>query len=371
MPFDSGTISFSVFKLSKEIPEDHLDRFAKYSVCKLEEVGDAPNLGWCGRHLLERRIDSETAYVGEFLHMHFRSAVRKIPPSLMKAECMQRELAQMQADKISNLSRKRKKEIKEEVEEELLKYMPPQLSGIPFVYFQPENLLFVGSGAVKPSDSLITLFMESMDIEAVPRIPVGEAMRVLDTRQIQIDPLDFTGKNLSEMDSLLLGRDFLTWIWYKCESDTPKFIVPDLGEFSVGIDGPLTLVSESIGSHETVLRKGLPTLSPEAHSGIQAGKKLKSARVSITRGDDIWSFTVDADNFIFKSMKLPDGEAMDAIARFEERIEFIYMVQEAFFSLYSDFIKLFAGKDRKIHEKDIQDWTTNRLYHNPDNMNLG
>ena len=127
MPFDNGSISFSVYKLNKDIPDDHLERFSNAAACKIEEVTDTPNLGWTGRHLLERRIDEETAYMGEFLHMHFRSAVRKIPPSLLKAECMQRELAQMQADKVSSLSRKKKKEIKEEVEEELLKFMPPQL----------------------------------------------------------------------------------------------------------------------------------------------------------------------------------------------------------------------------------------------------
>ena len=98
----------------------------------------------------------------------------------------------------------------------------------------------------------------------------------LGTKNIQIEPLDFTGKNLNEMDSMLLGRDFLTWIWYKCESDSNKFVVPDLGEFSIGLDGPLTLISENIGSHETVLRKGLPLVSPEAHSGLNAGKKLKN-----------------------------------------------------------------------------------------------
>ena len=86
MPFESGTVSLSVFKLNSDIPEDHLERFTKFAACPMEDVTDTPNLGWTGRHLLERRIDEETAYVGEFLHMHFRSAVRKIPPSLLKAE---------------------------------------------------------------------------------------------------------------------------------------------------------------------------------------------------------------------------------------------------------------------------------------------
>ena len=364
MAFDSGNISFSVYEIKGDLPEDHLEKFTAFAGCLPEKVADTPNLGWVARHLLERRIDEDTAYVGDYLCLHFRSAVRKIPSSLLKAECMQKELAQMQADQISSLSRKKKKEIKEEVEDELIKYMPPQLSGVQFVIDKFNKLLFVGTASVKQSDSLVQLLIETCDVEVIPKTPVGEAMKTLETRNIGIKPLDFTGKDLSSDDDLLLGRDFLTWIWYKCESDTPKFIVPDLGEFSIGLDGPLILVSETSGAHETVIRKGLPTMSPEAHSGINSGKKLKSAKISITRGDDIWTFGLDADNFIFKSMKLPDGEAMDRISRFEERIEYMNTFQEAFFSLYSDFIKLVAGSDRDSHIKDIQDWTSNRLYQN-------
>ncbi|MCM8535374.1 MAG: recombination-associated protein RdgC [Lentisphaeraceae bacterium] len=367
MPFDSGNISFNVYKVLEDLPEDHLEKFSTLAACLPEKVSDTPNLGWVARHLLERRIDPDTAYVGDFLHLHFRSAVRKIPKSLMHAECMQRELALMEAEKISSISRKKKKEIKEEVEEQLLKYMPPQFTGVPIVYDSQESTLYIGSSSVKQSDNLIKLFIETTGCEAVPMTPVGEAMRALETNTVQFDPIDFAGTQLNAADELMLGRDFLTWIWYKVEADSAKFTVPDLGEFTVGIDGPLVLVSENIGSHESVLRKGLPTLSPEAHQAIRSGKKLRSARVSLVRGDEIWIFTLDADFFMFKSVKLPDGEAMDKIARFEERIESLNVMQQAFYSLYHEFIKSLSGKDRKAIEEDIHDWSKNRLYHNPEN----
>jgi hypothetical protein len=367
MPFDSGNISFNVYRVLEDLPENHLEKFAETAACLPEKVTDTPNLGWVARHLLERRIDPDTAYVGDFLHIHFRTAVRKIPTSLMNAECMQRELALMEAEKMTSINRKRKKEIKEEVEEQLLKFMPPHFSGIPIVYDSQEKILYIGSSSVKQSDNLIKLFIESTGVEALPMIPVAEAMRALDTNNVQFDPIDFANTSLNSGDELMLGRDFLTWIWYKVESDTPKFTVPDLGEFTVGIDGPLTLVSENMGAHESVLRKGLPTLSPEAHQAIRAGKKLRSARISLVRGDEIWTFTLDADFFMFKSVKLPDGEAMDRIARFEERIESLNVLQTAFYSLYHDFIKAFTSKERPSLLEDVHDWSTNRMYHDPEN----
>ncbi|NQZ59511.1 MAG: recombination-associated protein RdgC [Lentisphaeraceae bacterium] len=330
MPFDNGSISFSVYRVNKELPEDKLEKFAAHSGCLPEKVTDTPNLGWVARHLLERRIDSDTAIMGDFLHLHFRTAVRKIPTSLLHAECKQRELAAMQADNISSLSRKKKKEVKEEVEEELLKFMPPQLGGTPIVYDEQTKLLYIGSSSVTQSDSVIQLFMETLDVDAVPKTPMVEAMLTLNTERVEMDPLDFSGKGFSKDEELNMGRDFLTWMWFLCEAEDGKFTVPDLGEFCIGLDGPLSLVAENMGAHESVLRKGLPTLSPEAHQALCSGKKLKSARVSFTRGDEIWTFTLDADNFIFKSLKLPDGEAMDVVSRFEERMTFLDTFQEAY-----------------------------------------
>jgi len=368
MPFDTGNISFSVYRINKDLPEDYLEQFSAKSGCLPEKVpSDTPNVGWVARHLLERRIESDTALQGDFLHLHFRSAVRKIPGSLMSAECKQRELAAMAADNISSLSRKRKKEIKEEVEEELLKFMPPLLSGVPFVFDSETKLLYVGTGSLTQSDSLVQLFIDTVDVDAVPKTPMMEAMIALNADRVEIDPLDFSGKNFSKDEELNLGRDFLTWMWFMCEAEDGKFIVPDLGEFCLGIDGPLSLVAENMGAHESVLRKGLPTLSPEAHSALRSGKKLKSARVSFTRGDEIWTFTLDADNFIFKSLKLPDGEAMDAEARFDERISFLDTFQEAFYSLYSDYVKAFSGKNKAANLAAVQEWVGDRLYHNPEN----
>ena len=86
---------------------------------------------------------------------------------------------------------------------------------------------------------------------------------------------------MDEGTEKFLGRDFLNWLWYFTEQEESKFIVPDLGEFEVGIDGPLALVAENFGAFESVLRKGLPTKSPEAHMALQAGKKLKSAQVML------------------------------------------------------------------------------------------
>lgn len=362
MPFDNGNLSFCVYKLEEELPENYLELFQEKAACKLEDVKDEASNGWTGRHLLERNIDKDSALIGDLVYMHFRSAVRKVPTSLMNAECMQRELALMQADNLSTLSRKKKKEIKEEVTDLLLPDMPPTLSGTPFVIDPESNMLYVGTSSIKQADSLVALLIETLNIEVIPRTPMLMSRELLG-QNASIDVLDFCGKNLADDEEHILGRDFLTWIWYLVEQEGAAFTVPDVGEFEIAIDGPLALQAENIGAYESILRKGIPTQSPEAQIALQAGKKLKSAKVMLSRGDEIWSFTFDADNFVFRSTKLPDGEALDRVTKFEERAGFLHTFQESFFHLYNLFLVCMYGDDSEKNLEAIQEWLRTRSFH--------
>ena len=368
MPFDSGKLSFCIYKYEQDLPENHLDLFQEKAACALEHIKEEPSEGWVARHLLERKMTEETSYTGDYLTLQYRTASKKIPASLMKAECAQRELALMQAENLSTLSRKKKKEIKEEVQELLIKDMPPQLGGIPFVIDKTAKLIYVASSSIKQADNFIQYFIETLDIECLPLTSQELCNEILGEGSFyQVDLLDFTGKGImDEGTEKFLGRDFLVWLWFLTEQEESKFIVPDLGEFELGIDGPLTLVAENFGAFESVLRKGLPTKSPEAHMALQAGKKLKSAQIMLGRADEFWTFTFDADNFIFKTLALPDGEALERVSKFEERMENLYTFQKAFFHLYKVFLTSMFGDDSEENLAIVQSWVQSRKFHFPE-----
>ncbi len=118
---------------------------------------------------------------------------------------------------------------------------------------------------------------------------------------------------------------------------------------------------EGNGAHETVLRKGEPMVSPEAKTCLLSGKKLRSAKLTIARGEEIWSFTLDADEFIFRGLKLPDTEAMDAVTKFQERMAFLDTFRDIFFLLFDRYIdeRKTPGTWKGI-QKDIQSWVAER-----------
>ena len=124
MPFDRGSFSVKILKLTKDLPEDALERFNKNCAGKLDEVKDEPQIGWIsGRHLLERNIDEETAMLGGHIYLNLRIAQRKIPAALLKAEMKLEELAYIKATGKADVPRKVKKDIKIAVEEKRMPQM--------------------------------------------------------------------------------------------------------------------------------------------------------------------------------------------------------------------------------------------------------
>ena len=362
MPFDHGPISFIVCKLPKELPEDALERFESRKGTSLDTVLDEPQIGWVsGRHLLDTRIDEETAYKGGYLHLVLRSAVRKIPPSLFKAQCRLEELALIDEQKVQSVSRKQKKEIRESVTERLLHDMPPTLSGIPFVIDPTKDLLFLGATSRSQISQFTGYFLETMDFDPVPLMPEVIAEDyfqinpdVVPTLTVSTEPIQ------AQEDEKSIGRDFATWLWYFQEVEGGSFTVDDLGSFSIMIDGPLSFAAAGENAQETVVRKGLPTISAEAQSALLTGKKLHRAKCSLARDDELWELTLDAECFAFRSMRLPEIEELDPDSQFQERVKYVNIFQRVFFHLFERYLKLVTDV-QQLNEltPKIQEWAKN------------
>ncbi len=361
MPFDSGSQSFIMCSMPKELPEDCLRRFHEKRAHPLESVREEPQIGWVsGRHLLETRIEDETAYFGGFLNMNLRTAVRKIPSALFKAQCRMEELAYMQANQTFNVPRKQKKMIKEDLQEKMIKDMPPSLSAIPFAVDANHGILYLGATSQSQIDSFLIYFYETIGFEPVPLYPEILAESVFGQDVDGIEPLIFTPEETLVDEVPTLGRDFTTWLWYFQEEEGGTFTVDNYGDFAIMIDGPLTFAAEGAGAMESVVRKGLPTISAEAKAALMVGKKLKSAKFTISRDKDVWTFGMDADSFVLRGMKLPDGEELDPMSHFQERMLFFNIFREAFLKLFDLFLQQVSDASQVENlNKSLSQWVEN------------
>jgi len=111
------------------------------------------------------------------------------------------------------------------------------------------------------------------------------------------------------------------------------------------------------------LRHGLPTISAEAKTALLSGKKLERAKLILAlSGDETWSCAFDTDDFVFRSLKLPESkEILDAASTFQERLQKLDQFRELMVELFTQFVAE-RGDLRRwgTTQKAIHRWVTDR-----------
>lgn len=340
MGFEKGSLSFRMFFVSRDLGAEDVDKFAAQALPPLSTLAEEEVHGWvAGRHLLDRNISAESAFLGGYLRLTLTQAKKKVPASLLAAECAVEEMAVMEAEDKQYLNQQQRSEIRQQVRERLLPDMPPQLKGIDFVFDKRSHLLYASATTEKQVDAFVLSLMQTAGCSAQAADPEALAAR---TEGIDVNswaPSSFSGELEDGMVDGTAGREFLMWLWYCSERRGGLAHIPDAGEIAFMIEGPLTFVMEGKGAHEISMRKGEPMLSAEARTALLSGKKLKKAKLQFVRGEEAWAFTFDADEFVFRSLKLPQTESFDRIGKFQERMVLLETFRQCFFHLFREFVK--------------------------------
>ena len=136
---------------------------------------------------------------------------------------------------------------------------------------------------------------------------------------------------LERSDLVFLGREFLTWLWFKSEERSGNIMVEGLGDIGIAFLQRIVLESGEGEYSETVLCKGLHADLKEGKAALKMGKKIKEARLKMNIESDEWEFTFKADDFTFQSMKTPARQETeeDEAEREGRMLERIYVIEKA------------------------------------------
>ncbi len=364
MPFDNGTVTLTIFDLPSPLPDNAVECFSSNKAGTLDSVsgepGADPQIGWVtGRHLLDTQIDEGTAYRGPFMHLTLRKAERRLPAALLNAICRREEFLYRQAHDAEFVPAKVRRSIKESAVARHLPQMPPSLSSVSFALDPRNNALYLGTASASQIDFFIENFYHTVKVEPVQLTPGVMLEKTFHVTEASFPAMSFGD---ATEEQTVVGRDFLTWLWYYSEHEG-KIDCGEDGEFDLFIEGPLTLAyaAEANGAEETVIKKGnSPQRSAEAKAALAVGKKLKKAKFSLVRGEDIWSGTMDADHFSFGSMKLPEGEAVSPDEHFIERIESLAVFKTALEKYFSKFAETVLSAGYPETEKELRRWAAER-----------
>ncbi len=153
-----------------------------------------------------------------------------------------------------------------------------------------------------------------------------------------------------------LGEEFLTWIWYRWETDGGEFTLSGGRVVGVALDDFLTFAALTEDETEQTLRRGLPTRTAEARTALRQGHRLRKARLLIAEGDRQWTATLDAPTMTLSGAKLPeDAEECESEAdRTADRAANWLALHEIVQALYSAFLKERLSEDYRSTGAEAQ-----------------
>ena len=165
---------------------------------------------------------------------------------------------------------------------------------------------------------------------------------------------------LGESTDLVLGQEFLTWLWYK--SDTgPVFTSPDGGpDFTVSMEQRIVVQGGEGDAKETASVSGVMSELREARLGLTTGKQVTRALVRFSREPEEWQMTLKAADFSFGSLKTPtvekDSQDDDPDALFLEKVHLTEICLALFDVVYAAFLDVRLSPAWEGEAKNIREW---------------
>ena len=146
----------------------------------------------------------------------------------------------------------------------------------------------------------------------------------------------------AETVSLLLGQEFLTWLWFASETSNGLFRTREGEAFSVTVEQKVSVQGGEGEAKETAVCSGPMAELREARMGLRNGKKVNKAKVRVERDEVSWQVLLDAANFTLQGLKTPkmemkleegedpDGRILEKIYLLEKCMDYLDLVYARF-----------------------------------------
>ncbi len=166
---------------------------------------------------------------------------------------------------------------------------------------------------------------------------------------------------LAQEKDVVLGRDFLTWLWFKSEEQNNLFKTPEGEDFALYFGQKIVVEGGEGESLEKAVCTGAMSRLQEAKLGLRTGKKVVQARVALEQDNNKWSMQLDASRFVWSGFKTPkvevgnrededpDGAFLEKMYLLERAIHFLDVV-------YANYLQLRLSPDWPREVERFRDW---------------
>ncbi|AEB10383.1 hypothetical protein [Desulfobacca acetoxidans] len=159
-----------------------------------------------------------------------------------------------------------------------------------------------------------------------------------------------------------LGREFLTWLWFRSEAETDGLMrLPETEPVSLAVGDKMMLETSDGEYRETLVLQGSRSEHQEARLGLRQGKLPEEMHLKLTRGRDEWQLTLKATTLEIKGLKSQNtsvqGDDEDQEAFFFDQMYQVEEVSHIMDGLFQEFLQVRLSPAWEQEEMPrIQDW---------------
>lgn len=349
-----GSFTFTRFHVEGQLPQAFLNfvnsRIKSNAYQSTIKSTEEKRMGWVSlADVLDTNFENANYALGDFLIFSLRVDRKLISPKLLKIKLMEEErrfLAQSGKERINKTIATG---IKDKVKLELLSRTDAVPSFYDVCWAVGKNVVYFSSLADKTADDFVDLFKKTFSL----------SLKVFSPQENK--GIDNSGT--TQADSLI-GREFLTWLWFKSEERNGRIRISDSQEVELNFLKRIVLEAGEGEYSQGVVCHGIHAELKEGKEAIRQGKKVKEAGIKIINNNNEWEFTLKADSFQFQSLKMPLADWQenkeDPSGKLLERIYLIEEAVKTVDTLYDSFLKIrfssqWEAKETKLLTKWLED----------------
>ena len=417
MSFESGRVTFTRFRVTGDAPA-HVDdaflsilseyRFRESEIGEPEEVEAGLTTGL---HLFDTQFTYEKNGYGSPGSGRALFALRldthKVPADVKKAFRVMNEQTAAAGNPTGFPSKTEKREAREtanrQIREELASGKYRKSKTVPVLWDFASQTLYCGAAGTTVIEHLSRLMRQAFAVEldnlsagvlagslikaqgksrdyedlqpsaftAAPDTPLAQDAQDDAPPQGGLPILPWIAKSVDLKD--YLGNEFLMWLWWNGEKqrESPTVKTESVGEVFVALDRALDMDCAWDLTGKQTLRGDNPTKLPEAGDALTTGKWPRKAGLIVADAEHQWELTLQGDQFVVSSAKLPEIEdVQNARELIERRLDLIVALSDALNALFVAFLNRRGGGGWQADRDAIKTWIKRRQKPapNPDPM---
>jgi recombination associated protein RdgC len=351
-----GNFSFMQFSVEGQMPQAFTafisNRIKGNSYREAHNATEEKRMGWVSlTDILDTDFKEASYALGDYLIFSLRIDRKQISPKLMKIRLMEEQRKFLTEHGQTRIGKAMNEGIKDRVRLELMSKIDPVPSFYDVLWAVGQNKVYFSSLSDKVADDFVELFKKTFSLNLVRILPQQHPAALKNKTQ----------GNVATEDMSSIGREFLTWLWFKSEERNGRIALSKNEEVELHLLKRIVLEAGEGEYAQGVVCSGLHTELIEGKEAIRQGKKVKEACMKLHFDQNEWEFNFKADTFYFQSMKMPVTDwtqtPEDPSASLLERIYLIENAVKTIDKIYESFLAVrFSVKWTENEKTKLSQW---------------